>query len=196
VDVETATQILHFWFGEPSAPDSEYGQQRKVWFHKDPEFDQQIRDRFLSAYEQARQGQYNDWRQTAKTALALTLLLDQFPRNMFRGTPRCFATDEQALEVAQAAIAQCYDQQLIPTERMFLYLPLEHSENLAHQNQAVCHFEALIQAAPELQTALDYAYRHRDVIAQFGRFPHRNDILGRPSTREEHEFLQQPGSRF
>jgi len=192
----TATKILTFWFDAPDAPNSQYGQQRKVWFRKDPEFDQQIRERFLEPYELARQGHLDNWQQSPRTALALTILLDQFPRNMFRGTPRSFEADGQALQIAQRAIAQHYDQVLLPVERMFFYLPFEHSENLHHQNQAVSHFEQLVRVAPALQPTLDYAYRHQEVIEQFGRFPHRNAILKRPSTPEEVAFLQEPGSRF
>ncbi|MEM0980196.1 MAG: DUF924 family protein [Cyanobacteria bacterium P01_H01_bin.58] len=192
----TATQILTFWFDAPAHPNSEYGQERRIWFHKDPVFDQQVRENFLSIYEQARRRACDDWLQTPQGTLALAVLLDQFPRNMFRGTPRSFEAGKQALAIAEWAIAHRVDCALIPVERMFLYLPFEHSENLAHQNQAVTLFEALIQNAPELQTTLDYAYRHRDVITQFGRFPHRNAILGRTSTLEEITFLQQPGSSF
>jgi uncharacterized protein (DUF924 family) len=191
-----AQAILTFWFGDPAVPDSEYGQQRQIWFRKDPDFDAQVRDRFLALYEQARAGECGRWLEQPRSALALTILLDQFPRNMFRGTARCFEADAQALATAQTAIARHYDQALIPVERMFLYLPLEHSENIEHQHQSVSLFETLVQDEPALQTTLDYAYRHRDVIAQFGRFPHRNESLGRPSTPAEQQFLQQPGSGF
>ncbi|MEM9004371.1 MAG: DUF924 family protein [Cyanobacteria bacterium P01_F01_bin.86] len=193
---EIATEILAFWFDDPTAPESEYGQERRLWFHKDPAFDQQVRERFLAIYEQARQGIYDGWQQTSQGALALIILFDQFPRNMFRGTPKSFEADSQALAIAQRVIAQGGDRALIPVERMFLYLPFEHSENMDHQNQAVALFEALIQETPALHSTLDYAHRHRDVIARFGRFPHRNDSLGRTSTPAEEVFLAQPGSRF
>ncbi len=191
-----AQAILTFWFDDPATPNSEYGQQRKIWFRKDPTFDQQVRDRFLPLYQQARAGECDGWREQPRSALALTILLDQFPRNMFRGTARCFEADAQALDTAEAAIANHFDQLLLPVERMFLYLPFEHSENIDHQHRAVSLFETLVQTAPELQSTLDYAYRHRDVIAQFGRFPHRNESLGRKSTSAEIEFLKQPGARF
>ncbi|MEM1291595.1 MAG: DUF924 family protein [Cyanobacteria bacterium P01_H01_bin.162] len=191
-----ATQILNFWFDVPAKPNSEYGQQRRIWFHKDPKFDHQIRDEFAEIYQLARQGNCASWLANPKTALALIVLLDQFPRNMFRGTPQSFEADAQALHVAQNAIARQYDQALLPVERMFFYLPFEHSENLAHQNQAVAYFEALVRVAPALRSSLDYAYRHRSVIAEFGRFPHRNSILGRTSTPAELDFLAQPGSGF
>jgi uncharacterized protein (DUF924 family) len=192
----SAHQVLTFWFDDPTAPDSEYGQQRRIWFQKDPDFDSQIREHFLSTYEQARRGEHDDWQTAPNTALALILVLDQFPRNMFRGTAKSFETDGQALQIAQAAIAQGYDQALLPVERMFFYLPFEHSEHIDHQHQAVALFEALVAVAPDLQATLDYAYRHRDVIARFNRFPHRNAILGRGSTPAEKAFLQEPGSRF
>ncbi|MFE4108149.1 DUF924 family protein [Almyronema epifaneia] len=191
-----AVDILNFWFGNPADPDSDYGQQRRIWFQKQAAFDQQVRQQFLASYEQARQGTYQNWRQTPQGTLALVILFDQFPRHMFRGTPQSFATDALALSTAQSAIAQGSDRPLLPVERLFLYLPFEHSENLEHQNQSVALFEALVQQAPDLQSTLDYAYRHREVIARFGRFPHRNAILGRDSTAAELAFLQQPGSRF
>lgn len=191
-----ATQILNFWFDVPAATDSEYGQQRRLWFHKDPKFDHQIRDKFAEIYQQARQENCASWLANPKTALALTVLLDQLPRNMFRGTPQSFEADTQALHVAQSALARQHDQALLPVERMFFYLPFEHSENLTHQDQAVAYFEALVQVAPELRSSLDYAYRHRSVIAEFGRFPHRNSILSRTSTPAELDFLAQPGSGF
>ena len=159
-------------------------------------FDRQIREQFAKIYEQARLGNYDHWLATPKEALALTVLLDQFSRNMFRGTPQSFEADDQSLRVAQSAIARHHDQALLPVERMFFYLPFEHSENLDHQNQAVAYFEALVQVAPELQPSLDYAYRHQSVIAKFGRFPHRNSILARTSTPAELDFLAQPGSGF
>lgn len=188
--------ILTFWFGDPSDPTSDYGQQRKVWFQKDPAFDATIRSRFFADYEQAAAGHLEDWKTAPKSCLALILLLDQVPRNLFRGDPRSFATDPQALAATEFALDQGFDQALIPVERLFLYLPLEHSEVLAHQHRCVALVEALVADAPELQSTLDYAYRHRDVIAQFGRFPHRNEVLNRDTTPAEAEFLKQPGSRF
>ena len=191
-----AEEVLNFWFGAPTEPGSEYGQQRKEWFVKNPDFDRQIRTRFLSLYEQAATGHLNHWREDPRSCLALILLLDQFSRNMFRGTPQAFATDPQALAAAQLAIARQYRQQLIPVEEMFLYLPLEHSENLEHQQQCVDQFQRLQVDHPEFDSVLDYAIRHKAVIERFGRFPHRNAILGRESTPEELTFLQQPGSSF
>ena len=191
-----AEAILNFWFDDPTAPNSEYGQQRPVWFKKDPAFDDTIRHQFWADYEQAAQGLLTDWPQQPRPCLALILLLDKFPRNLFRGDPCSFATDSQALAIAQQALQQGFDQALLPVERLFIYLPLEHSENLAHQDQCVALLEKLCEAHPGFESPLDYAYRHREVIQRFGRFPHRNEILGRATTAAEAEFLQQPGSRF
>ncbi len=194
--MEAVEAILKFWFGDPLDPSGEYGRQRRCWFLKDPAFDAEIRQTFSVTFEQAAAGQLDHWRQHSKSCLALVLLLDQFSRNLFRGEPRSFATDAQALTAAEYALAHHYDQQVLSVERLFFYMPLEHSENLDHQRRSVMLFEGLVQSAPEIHTTLDYAYRHRDVIAQFGRFPHRNDILGRQSTPAEVEFLKQPRSRF
>ena len=188
-----ARKILDFWFGQPEQ--ASYGKPRQAWFIKKPEFDQKMRTRFINDYEQAAAGNLDDWKKSPQSCLALILLLDQFPRNMFRGTPQAFATDWQALSTAQYAIAQGYDRQLLPVERWFIYLPFEHSENIEHQNIAVTLYEQLSDD-PDSADTISYAIRHREVILRFGRFPHRNAILGRVSTPEEEMFLQQPGSSF
>ncbi|NJL61603.1 MAG: DUF924 domain-containing protein [Methylacidiphilales bacterium] len=197
-----ANEILDFWFGIPTEPG--YGKPRNVWFSQDSEFDNQIRSRFLQDYEQAAQGLLDEWQNSAETCLALILLLDQFPRNLFRDTPQAFATDEKALSVAQNAILQGYDKQsltlkayriLLPVQRWFIYLPFEHSENLDDQRQAVDLFKELSQY-PDSASAIEYAIRHMEIIERFGRFPHRNVILGRTSTAEEQQFLQQAGNSF
>lgn len=196
--METNSQvqaILKFWFGD-SPQESSYEQRRQLWFRKRPEFDAEIRQRFADVYEQAATGALDAWQQAPLSCLALIIVLDQFPRNMFRDTPQAFATDAKALDVAQRAVAQGFDQQLRPLQRIFLYLPFEHSENLAHQHQSVELTRQLSAEAPELADVFDYAVRHQDVIERFGRFPHRNRILGRESTPEEIEFLKQPGSSF
>ncbi|MBD2111448.1 MULTISPECIES: DUF924 family protein [Cyanophyceae] len=194
--MERWEEILRFWFGDSEDPASEYGQQRRVWFKKDPAFDDTIRQRFLTDYEQASTGALATWRQQPRSCLALVILLDQFPRNLFRGKARSFASDRAARDIANYALTQGYDQQVLPVERIFFYLPLEHSENLADQERSVELVRSLHAAHPELENFLDYAVRHRDVIERFGRFPHRNEILGRETTAEEAEFLKQPGSRF
>lgn len=192
------TTLLNFWFGSPT--DADYGHYRKAWFVKNADFDHQIYQQFYTDYEKAAAGDYNHWQDTPHRAIALLLLLDQFPRNLFRNDPRSFATDAQALSVAQHLVDTGTDKNLIAAHRFFVYVPFEHSENIAHQHRCVALMENLIQEIPEmdwgLRNGLDYAIRHRDVIERFGRFPHRNDILGRQSTAEELAFLQQPGSRF
>ena len=188
-----ADAILEFWFGKPDEAD--YGKSRKVWFTKNPEFDDEVRSRFLNVHNQAAAGELDDWKTTPQGCLALIILLDQFPRNMFRGQPQAFATDSQALAYAKHAVTQGFDKELPKLQRWFVYLPFEHSENLAAQRQCV---ELCEQMDDDLDTreAIDYAYRHLRVIERFGRFPHRNQILGRETTPEEAEFLKQPGSSF
>ncbi len=188
-----AKEILDFWFCQPDKP--EYGKPRQIWFNKNPRFDEEIHNRFFLDYQKAVTGHFNEWKNEPESCLALILLLDQFPRNMFRGTPDAFATDWEALSVAQQAIANGFDREMLTVQRWFIYLPFEHSENLEHQNLAVQLFQQL-QDDPGSASAINYAVRHRYVIQRFGRFPHRNAILGRVSTPEEQEFLAQPGSLF
>jgi uncharacterized protein (DUF924 family) len=190
--------ILSFWFGNPEDPG--YGQYRKAWFSKDADFDVQIRQHFLADTQKAAAGEYAHWQTAPTSAVALLLLLDQFPRNLYRGCDRSFATDAQALKVAQHLVATGADKTLSPAYRFFVYVPFEHSEEIAQQNRCVELMTALIQEVPDidpgLKAGLDYAIRHQAVIEQFGRFPHRNEILNRPSTPAEIAFLEQPGSRF
>jgi uncharacterized protein (DUF924 family) len=185
--------VLDFWFlpeGDPG-----HGKSRTEWFRKDPAFDLQIHERFGDALAQALAGEFVEWDGDVHGALARIILLDQFTRNTFRDTPRAFAGDARALAAAAAMVGSGRDRNLVPVERMFVYLPFEHAENLAMQERAVALFNALA-AEPGMGDIADYALRHRDVIARFGRFPHRNRILGRESTREETEFLKLPGSAF
>jgi uncharacterized protein (DUF924 family) len=186
-------EILEFWFGKPDEPT--YGNPRKIWFQKDPAFDRAIRSRFLEDYHLAAANQLDHWQETPLSCLALILLLDQFPRNMFRGQAQAFATDRQALAIAETAIDQGFDRQLLTVQRLFIYIPFEHSENLQHQQQAIELFN-LLKDQPGTESFIQYAERHFQVIERFGRFPHRNSILGRENTPEEAEFLQQPGSSF
>ncbi len=183
------TKVLSFWFGDPQEP--EYGTPRAFWFQSTPEIDQQIRDFFGDAYEDAKAGRLDAMLQKAEDCLALVIILDQFPRNMFRGKPQSFATDGKALEIAKLAVSKGFDKELSLFQAKFLYLPYMHSENLDDQRECVRLFEAL--GEPQ---GLDYARKHMDIIARFGRFPHRNAILGRINTPEEIEFLAQPGSSF
>jgi uncharacterized protein (DUF924 family) len=190
--------LLSFWFGPPGSPPLARAEH---WFARDDAFDEELRRRFAPLAERAAGGELEGWRESPPSALALVLALDQLPRNLHRGSPRAFASDAAALDVSLDAQARGFERALSPVERCFLYLPLEHSESLAHQQRSVALFEALAaQASPELREFLevtaDYARRHRDVIARFGRFPHRNGVLGRASTAEETAFLEQPGSSF
>jgi uncharacterized protein (DUF924 family) len=186
-------KILDFWFGREDEAD--YGKRRAIWFAKDPEFDRKIQICFQEDYKQAAAGKLDHWKESPKSCLALLLLLDQFPRNMFRGTPQAFTTDFQALCVAEHAIALGYDRELLMYQRWFVYLPFQHSEDLNRQRQSVELFRQLGDR-PDNADAIDYAIRHLEIIERFGRFPHRNEILGRTTTCEEAEFLKQPGSSF
>ncbi|MBE9167389.1 DUF924 domain-containing protein [Pleurocapsales cyanobacterium LEGE 06147] len=185
--------ILDFWFGKPE--DKNYGKPRKYWFSKSQEFDEEIRSRFLSTYRQAAEGKLNHWQQQPLSCLALIILLDQFPRNLFRDRPQAFATDDLALGFAQYALVHGFDRQLLPVQRWFIYLPFEHSENLEHQQQAVRLF-ATLKNDPDSASAIASACDHLEIIKRFGRFPHRNRILGRLNTPQEEEFLKQSGSSF
>lgn len=189
-----AQAVLDFWFLAPDNPG--HGQSRAEWFRKDDAFDAQIRERFGALIDTAIDGGLRDWAATPRGALALILVLDQFTRNVYRDTPRAFAGDPQALELAVALTQSGQDQQLEPTLRAFVYMPFEHAEDLVMQARAVELFQLLAQAREGYESMLDYAQRHQEVIARFGRFPHRNTLLGRDSTPEELAFLQQPGSRF
>ncbi|MDZ7960101.1 MAG: DUF924 family protein [Aulosira sp. DedQUE10] len=188
-----AKAILEFWFGHPDEPG--YGKPKSFWFSKTPDFDEEMRNRFLQDYQKAAGGYLDDWVDSPETCLALILLLDQFPRNMFRGTPEAFATDWEALSAAQQAVAKGYDRKFLPVQCWFIYLPFEHSENLADQRRCVKLFQQ-VSHDPESASAIKYAFRHLEIIERFGRFPHRNSILERASTPEEIEFLKQPDSFF
>lgn len=203
-----AADILAFWFRDGSGAALDYRAGRKRWFRKSLAFDQQVRERFADLYRvtyaQAsadssfhhrvapRAGDLSG----AQRSLALTLLFDQLPRNMFRSCPAAFAADPQARAVARAAIAAGVDQALPPLQRLFFYFPLEHSESRQDQRQSVALFKAIATQHPEFQDTYDYALRHQRVIERFGRYPHRNPILGRRSTAAEVRFLKQPGSSF
>ena len=189
---DTQDSILDFWFGRPDS--AEYGQSRSEWFRKDPAFDAEIRARFGGAVETALAGGFADW--TAPRALlARVLLLDQFTRNSFRDSPRAFAGDALALTIVENAIARGDDRHLIPVERSFLYLPYAHAGDLAAQERSLALFTRL-RDETGLADPLLWAERHAAVIRLFGRYPHRNAVLGRESTPEEVAFLAAPGSRF
>lgn len=197
-----AQSIVDFWFvplpGETVASETTKPRDRvtrDVWFRKDDAFDALIRERFGVALAAGIAGAFGHWCNEPEGCLARVVLLDQFTRNAFRGTPRAFAGDPGALASAEVALARGYERALAPQERWFLYLPFEHSESIADQERCVALFEALA-AETGLDSPLPWAIRHRDVILRFGRFPHRNEILGRASTPDEIAFLAEPGSRF
>jgi uncharacterized protein (DUF924 family) len=179
-----ADEVLRFWFGEGA----ERGRPHNRWFEKNSSFDAEIRDRFLLLYEDLAAGEA--WLSGAGDCLARIVVLDQFPRNMFRGAARAFAADPLALATAQLAVAKGYDRDLLSVEKQFVYLPFEHSESLADQERA-CEL-----MKPLGDGLYGWALRHKRIIERFGRFPHRNEMLGRASTPEEIEFLKQPGSGF
>jgi len=183
----TADQILDFWFDETD---------RQNWFERSDAFDQAVHDRFAPAVETARAGGFADWRDTARGCLAVIVLIDQFSRNIHRDSPLAWSADAEALACTCLALARGYDADLGPEERKFLYMPLMHSEDRADQEKCVELFGVLAENSPDEKLALDFAIRHRDIIVRFGRFPHRNEILGRASTPEELEFLKEPDSSF
>ena len=175
--MQTIAEVLAFWFSEES---------RRHWFAPTPEFDQEIRERFADLSARAAMGELSAWEETPEGCLALSVLLDQMPRNMARGTPRAFATDHKARDVADRAVDRGFDRGLPPERRLFLYLPFSHSERLADQERALALFKSA-----GLDDARVYVRGHRAIIRRFGRFPHRNAILGRSSTPEEQDFLAQ-----
>lgn len=178
----TAQEVLQFWFQELTP---------KQWWVKDTELDQLIEKRFSTTLQRAAQCELADWRSEARGRLAEVIVLDQFSRNIFREQPLAFANDPLALALAQEAIARGDDQKLSPIERSFLYLPFMHSESASIHQQAVELYKA-----NNIEDNLEFEYKHKAIIDRFGRYPHRNAILGRESTPEEIDFLKQPGSSF
>ena len=174
----TPAAVLEFWFK----------QDRKAWFEKNPAFDEDLRARFLPLHEKAVTGQLESWKNEPKSCLALVILLDQVPRNTFRGAARAFASDALALCAARAIVDRGWDQAMTADEQMFAYLPFEHSESLVDQEHSLQLFEG--------NENYEWARRHWEIVRRFGRFPHRNAALGRANTPEEIEFLKQPGSGF
>jgi uncharacterized protein (DUF924 family) len=183
--------VLDFWFG----PRATRGVARPEWFRKDEGFDAEIRRRFGELHARAARRELEAWRASPEPLLGLVVVLDQFSRNLYRGDARAFAQDTHALQCAREALARGDDLALRPVERQFLYLPFEHSENPDDQDVGVERMRSL-EAFAETRGLTEWAERHRVIIRRFGRFPHRNAALGRPSTAEEAEFLKQPGSSF
>ncbi|MDH3739794.1 MAG: DUF924 domain-containing protein [Alphaproteobacteria bacterium] len=180
--------VLRFWFEENG---------RAQWFGKEPAFDDQIRRRFSETVHQARDGKLERWVEAPQTCLALVILIDQFSRNLYRESPLAWSADDHGLAVAKLAVEKGFDRELNSHEKAFLYLPFMHSETLADQERCVALVAPLVDGGDEFNKAnYESAIKHRDIIARFGRFPHRNEVLGRESTPEELEFLQQDGSSF
>ena len=174
-----ARDVLDFWFAAG----------KEKWFAKSDEFDAEITTRFKAAHEAARDGAYDGWADSAEGLLALIILLDQFPRNMYRGSPEMFAADAKAVEMTRLALDRKVDGEVPQAVRQFVYMPLMHSEELADQELCVKLFEA----DPALEENVPYAVDHRDIVKRFGRFPHRNTVLGRTTTAEEQQFLDDGG---
>ena len=187
---KTYQDLLHFWFGTPES--DLFTTVRSAWFQKNPDFDAEIRDQFAPLLSEAAEGNLFHWEEEPWSALALVILLDQLPRNIFRGSPQAYLYDARALETAKQSIQRGFDQQVPAIQRSFFYLPFQHSESLDDQEESL-----LLHNAPgALEAYQSYAQQHYEIIKRFGRFPHRNKVLGRESTSEEKAFLQQPGSSF
>lgn len=176
--VERPEAILSFWFAE---------ENKSAWFNSTEETDQAIRTAFEATYISARDGKLQHWLETAQGCLALVILFDQFPLNMYRGKTESFATEQKARDVAEHAIGKGFDQTLSAEEKSFLYMPYMHSESLADQDKSIELF-----TAADLSNNIRFAHHHRDIVARYGRFPHRNEILGRINTPEEEEYLASP----
>ncbi|KAI9028768.1 hypothetical protein DFJ74DRAFT_603727 [Hyaloraphidium curvatum] len=182
--------VLAFWF--PEQPPTKF---RKEWFQKDAEFDKACAS-FVPTLDAAARGELDAWRKEPKSALALIIVADQFPRNVYRGTAKAFATDPLALSVAREVVEKGWMKELVPYERWFVLLPFEHSENIKDQDESVRLATDLVADHAESAPALRFAEQHREVIAKFGRFPHRNDALGRKWTDEERKYIAEGGHAF
>jgi uncharacterized protein (DUF924 family) len=197
----TPESVLRFWFGDNLDSPAAVDERSRLWFEGSRDFDGLIREQFEDLPASAKQGQLDSWRLGARSNLALVLVLDQLPRNLYRGSALCFSYDSLAYEVAVTALEQGVDAELAPLEATFLYLPFEHAEDVGAQARSVSLFRSLLDRAPathhpHFESFLSYAVRHREVIERFGRFPHRNALLGRPSTEEERSYLESGGETF
>jgi|694.fasta_scaffold15405_4 uncharacterized protein (DUF924 family) len=194
-------EILTYWFGELQTPEDYPSEKSNIWFAGGPQIDQEIRSLFEPLVWKAANHDLDNWKESAKGRLALIILLDQFPRNIFRGQPNAFAFDPMALELTLEGLCSGVDQQLFPIERVFFYLPLEHAENIKYQELSIAKFEELAKSMKlplksVFESFSNYAHGHYRIIEKFGRFPHRNAILGRETTSEEEAFLKTPNSSY
>ncbi len=196
---ERAQQILDFWFGSLADASTYPSEKVAAWSGINAETDREIREQFSLDVQQAASGEFNDWRKTPKGRLALIILLDQFPRHLFRNTPQSMALDAMARGLAMEGVQKGDDKKLYPLERAFFYLPFQHAEDAGFQALSVAYYTQLVEQSPDtikpyMQQFLNFALLHQQAIARFGRFPHRNAILGRESTPEERVYLSQRGS--
>jgi len=194
-------EILQFWFADAAQAPAKAEARVSLWFTASAETDAQCRERFGTAVEAAARGELDSWTQAPRPALALVVLLDQFPRNIWRGTARAFAQDTQALAVARQAVAAGFLPELAPIEQPFLTLPFQHAETLGAQRESLRLCAEILAAAPPdwralLESFLPYAQQHCELIERFGRFPHRNAVLGRVSTADEQAYLEHGGQTF
>ena len=191
--------VLNTWFGESRESVDGISSRMAWWFGSDSERDNELEHRYGSLCKAALSGQLNDWQKRAQSRLALILLLDQFPRNLYRGTPGAFSGDDRAAMLCLSGAHAGLDRKLEPVERIFFYMPLQHAEDLVTQQVSVRLYEGLAaeqSGYPVFEGVVDYARLHRDLVERFGRFPHRNEILGRTSTEEELKYLEDGGERF
>ena len=197
----TVEEIHRFWFGVLKTPADFPREKVAFWFMKNDQVDRYIRDTYTSLLEDAVKGEFEAWKKTPRGYLCLILILDQFPRHIHRNKPECYHHDSRALEMTLKGLAEWMDQSLYPVERAFFYMPLQHSESLENQEKSVKFYEKLVEDVddflkPSFREFHKYAKRHLDMIKKFGRFPHRNAILGRKSMPEEEAFLKTPDSSF
>lgn len=195
--------ILEFWFGDFEDHRAPEREKQKMWWSKNQDLDESVRKEFEGDLKKAADNELTTWLDSPEGTLALIILLDQFSRNIYRGTPRAFSFDDMAMDIARDGIAKGYDRELHPVMRIFFYLPFMHSEDLQMQRRSVELFtelEAEVRKNDEIMTVVsnsrEFAVKHKKIIERFGRFPHRNRILGRDSTPDELEFLKQPESAF
>lgn len=195
-----ASAVLEFWFGDSNDPEN-VKKRGKLWFAATPEEDEMIRERFGALHARARAGELDHWTGSPQTTLALVVLLDQFTRNLYRGSASAFANDARVLAISRSAIERGDDRALAPVERAFLYMPFQHSEDPDDQERSLQLYQSLLEESPTslksfAENTRDYAALHRDIVARFGRFPHRNALLGRASTEAEEKYLDEGGQRF
>ncbi len=186
-------EIYDYWFGAPAADG--HGEFRAFWFASTADTDRELQERFQNMYHRAAEGGFQDWKSDARSWVALIVLLDQVPRNIFRGNGQSFAADPVALATAKKLVASPLHAELITVEKLFAYLPFEHSENIADQLKSVALFEDIDEHQNKAEW-IDFAILHKDIVEKFGRFPHRNAMLGRKTTPEEEAWLQSSGQHF